>query len=55
MKPTESYEQGEPCLDKEKIVQALLEAEEQALSDKTRYDHHQVMSELRNQINLKVR
>lgn len=23
MKPTESYEQGEPCMDEEKIVQAL--------------------------------
>lgn len=48
-------EPGETSWDVEKIDAALVDAEEQADSDKKRYDHHQVMREARRQINRKER
>lgn len=51
MQSRNDNDQGETSWDVEKIEVALVEAEEQAGSDKTRYDHQQVMREARRQIN----
>lgn len=55
MQSRNDKEQGETSWDAEKIDAALVEAEKQARSDKTRYDHHQVMRETRHKINRKER
>ncbi|MBU5672167.1 hypothetical protein [Paenibacillus brevis] len=55
MQSRNDKEPGETSWDVEKIEAALVEAEEQADSDKTRYDHHQVIREVRRQINRKER
>lgn len=55
MQSRDDKEQGETSWDAERIEAALVEAEEQARSDKTRYDHHQVMREARQKINRKER